>query len=62
MQVETSVQAEEPAVLDDVSQSLERPLILVTRCDLVTLRLGAVLLICHQDGYLSAQLRQLERT
>jgi hypothetical protein len=62
MQIEASVQSPESAMLDDISQSLESALVLVTGGNRMALGSGAVLLVCHQNRDLRAELGQLERT
>ena len=60
MQVEACVQAPESAVFDNISHCLESPLILIARRNLLTLRLGAVLLVGQEDRDLSTQFGQLK--
>jgi hypothetical protein len=61
MQMEPRVQAFPAPVLDQVLCCLECPEILIALANSFVLP-AAIVAISHQDGYLCAQLRQLERT
>lgn len=61
MQVKAGVQAPPASMLDQILCRLECPQVLVALPDRLVLAAAAIVAIGHQDGDLSAQLRQFER-